>query len=222
MAYPGLSLRAGTEQTEAVTTSLRCPVCRQLGSFHGLRDVHDAGWQQQELQESKKVTFFYQAGVRRCPNTDCNAPVFVVLRQQKLLYSLPPEVLDFDPTGIPDAIKDTLEEAIKCHGTACFKASAIMVRRVLEELCSDRNAKGKNLKERLEALKGTVVIPQELLDAADELRILGNDAAHIEAKEYDNVGREEAEAAIELAKELLKAVYQYAALVSKLRALKKP
>jgi hypothetical protein len=97
-----------------------------------------------------------------------------------------------------------------------------MVRRVLEELCADRNAQGKNLKERLQALKGIVVIPQELLEAADELRILGNDAAHIEAKEYDNVGHEEAEAAIELAKELLKAVYQYATLVGKLRALKKP
>jgi len=37
---------------------------------------------------------------------------------------------------------------------------------------------------------------------------LGNDAAHVEAKAYDNTGKDEAELAIELAKELLKAVYQ--------------
>lgn len=65
-------------------------------------------------------------------------------------------------------------------------------------------------------------MPPELLAAADELRLLGNDAAHIEAKAYDAIGPEESELAIELAKELLKAVYQYSSLVSRLQALKKP
>jgi hypothetical protein len=97
-----------------------------------------------------------------------------------------------------------------------------MVRRVLEELCSDKNTPGKDLKARLAALGGNIVIPQELLTAADELRILGNDAAHVEAKAYDAIGPNEAALAIELAKELLKAVYQYSALVSRLKALKKP
>jgi hypothetical protein len=36
------------------------------------------------------------------------------------------------------------------------------------------------------------------------------------------VGKEEVEVGIEFAKEVLKAVYQYSALLSKLRALKKP
>lgn len=67
-----------------------------------------------------------------------------------------------------------------------------------------------------------VLVPKDLLDAADELRLLGNDAAHIKAKNYDAIGKDEAALAIELAKELLKAVYQYTSLVSKLRALKKP
>ncbi len=74
--------------------------------------------------------------------------------------------------------------------------------------------------QRLKSLNSTVIIPQELLDAADELRLLGNDAAHIEAKTYDTIGSYECEIAIELTKELLKAVYQYSNLVSKLRALK--
>jgi len=61
-----------------------------------------------------------------------------------------------------------------------------------------------------------------LLEAADELRLLGNDAAHIEAKTYDAIEAEEVEVAIDLAKELLKSVYQYGSLVNRLRALKKP
>ena len=96
-----------------------------------------------------------------------------------------------------------------------------MVRRTLEELCSDRNATGDNLKQRLTSLSGSVVLPQELLDATDDLRLLGNDAAHIEAETYDQVGEAEVNVAIELTKELLKAVYQYSSLVDKLKNLKK-
>jgi len=97
-----------------------------------------------------------------------------------------------------------------------------MVRRVLEDLCDDKNATGGDLRARLAVLGQNVLVPKDLLDAADELRLLGNDAAHIKAKNYDAIGKDEAALAIELAKELLKAVYQYTSLVSKLRALKKP
>lgn len=47
------------------------------------------------------------------------------------------------------------------------------------------------------------------------------DAAHFEARVYDTIDREEVETAIEFAKEILKATYQYTALLEKLRALKK-
>jgi len=56
----------------------------------------------------------------------------------------------------------------------------------------------------------------------DELRLLGNDVAHIEAKVYDQVGSAEVEAAIELTKEILKAVFQLDSLVTKLKSLRRP
>jgi Domain of unknown function (DUF4145) len=160
-------------------------------------------------------------GMRQCPNPECRSLVFTVVKNGKLEASYPPQVIDFDSTDLPPPILATLEEAIKSHAAGCFKASAIMVRRLLEELCSDKGATGNDLKARLAALGKTIVIPGDLLTAADELRILGNDAAHVEAKAYDAIGSNEATLAIELAKELLKAVYQYSSLVSKLKALKK-
>ncbi|WFU09098.1 DUF4145 domain-containing protein [Rhizobium sp. CB3090] len=129
--------------------------------------------------------------------------------------------MDFDNTNIPQEIAASLEEALKCHGAGCYRASALLVRRTLEELCADKNATGDNLKKRIEALKSAAIIPPGLLEAADELRVLGNDAAHIEAKDYDAIGPKESEIAIELTKELLKAVYQYDDLVAKLKAFKK-
>jgi hypothetical protein len=66
-----------------------------------------------------------------------------------------------------------------------------------------------------------VLLPQELLDGLDDLRLLGNDAAHIESQEFNNIGKEEVEIGIEFAKEVLKAVYQYADLLARLRSLKR-
>ncbi|WP_280940417.1 MULTISPECIES: DUF4145 domain-containing protein [unclassified Mesorhizobium] len=159
--------------------------------------------------------------MRRCPNPACSSLVFVATSNNEVV-SYPPEVIDFDATNLPPDILSTLEESIKCHAAGCYRAAALMVRRTLEELCDDKKAAGKDLKGRLAALSSVAVVPSELLTAADELRILGNDAAHIEAKDYDAIGKEESELAIELAKELLKAVYQYTSLVARLTALKKP
>lgn len=115
-----------------------------------------------------------------------------------------------------------MAEAIKCHASECYRAAALMVRRTLEEICLDRGATGNNLFNRIQALGGIVTLPKELLDSLHELRVLGNEAAHIEAKEYDQVGKEEVEVAIMLAKEILKSTYQYADLLGRLKALKKP
>ncbi len=65
------------------------------------------------------------------------------------------------------------------------------------------------------------MLPQELLDGLDDLRLLGNDAAHIESQEFNSVGREEVEIGIQFAKEVLKAVFQYSDLLAKLRSLKR-
>jgi hypothetical protein len=166
--------------------------------------------------------------MRVCPNLECGGLVFLLYSREAFSYTLPelqwwpPEVIDFDATNLPNPILGSLEEAVKAYAAGCYKATALMVRRLLEELCEDKQATGKDLKDRLKALRKNIVIPDELLAGADELRLLGNDAAHVESKEYDAIGPAEALLAIELAKELLKAVYQYTALVDKPRTLKKP
>lgn len=162
----------------------------------------------------------YRTGQRRCPNPECMAHVFVV-RHGPVAFSYPAAKLDFDPTGVPEAIRLRLEEAITCHANQCWIAAAMLVRRTLEELCDDRGATGKSLNDKLEGLKAKIVIPAELLEALHHLRLLGNDAAHIEAKTYATVGEAEVEIAIALAKEILKSCYQYRDMLGKLKALQK-
>lgn len=207
---------------DPMNMNLRCPACRHIGSFHGAKtnDVRSGIVEnvQGRFQQVGQRTF----GIRVCPNSECRSVLFIALdSKSKERVTFPPEVIDFDATNLPDDILSSLEEAIKCHAAGCYRAAALMVRRTLEELCDDKNATGSNLKVRIAALNSVAVIPAELLNAADELRILGNDAAHIEAKDYDKIGEEESELAIELTKELLKAVYQYTSLVQRLTALKR-
>ena len=114
-----------------------------------------------------------------------------------------------------------MEEAVTCHANHAFIAAAIMVRKTLEELCRDRGVSGRNLKERIKALGLSAILPAELFGGLDDLRLLGNDDAHVESTMCDTVGSEEVEIALEFTKEVLKAVYQYSTLVAKIRSLKK-
>jgi hypothetical protein len=198
--------------------SLRCPACRRDVTFDslGLPDV--------KMHVREPAFLDLLAGQRRCGNPECRAHLFVIRGNygpEPIRVTYPPETIDFDASDIPDRIVDAFEEAIKCHSRQCFVAAAIMVRKTLEEVCADRKATGGNLKAKIEALGDKVVLPQPMLDALDDLRLLGNDAAHLEARVYEEIGQEELEVAIDVAKEILKATYQYEGLMSRLRALRK-
>lgn len=202
---------AGVGDAAGRPLSARCPACRQLGTFEVIgRDL--------ALASSDRTVLC--VGHRRCPNPQCMAHIFVVVKDGGIATSYPPLRIDFDAVNVPAGVVKAFEEAVTCHANDCFVASALMIRKALEELCQDRQAKGANLKERIRSLGNKIVLPQELLDGLDELRLLGNDAAHIESREYDKVGKEEVEVGIEFTKEVLKATYQYSALLGRLRSLK--
>ena len=167
-------LKGGQQVGRNATIALRCPGCRQIGTFDGVL--------QQDVQTKTDGRTCF-AGLRLCPNPSCRALIFFAQDTNppfQLLHSYPPERLDFDATNIPASVTKALEEAITCHANECFIASAIMVRKTLEELCHERGATGANLKERLRNLGTKVILPQELRDRLDDFRLLCNDAAHIE------------------------------------------
>lgn len=189
----------------------RCPYCGNSGTFEPV-GIQDVG----------KQSGTRKFGHRRCPNPKCHAHIFCVLNDHdELMGMVPTQRIDFDTKNIPDSIIATLTEAITCHADSCYKASAMMVRRTLEELCELHAAKGKDLKAKIVALREKVTLPKPLLEGLDDLRLLGNDAAHIEAKVFENIGAEEVALAIDVTKEILKAIYQYDTLISRFAAFKK-
>ncbi|WP_444463895.1 DUF4145 domain-containing protein [Rhodobacter capsulatus] len=208
---------AVVENNKIYSIQLRCPHCSALGTFGsvvgGLR-----------YKKRKAISSSYDivtAAVRMCPNPKCCGLVFTITSSaQETLSVSPPELLECSFEDVPAAIAATLKEAIACHSAGSFRASAMMVRRLLEELCEDAGVEGRTLHDRLKGLRTKITLPEELFNAMDELKALGNDAAHIEAKSYAMIDREEAELSIELAKEIVKARFQHKSLVERLKSRK--
>lgn len=198
-------------QDQRRPATLRCPNCRHQGALEGHANAKD-------LHVGEGVI----VGHRRCPRPDCHQHVFTVMdgRTEAIVTTYPLERLDFDATNLPDRVRESMEEAVACHAAEAYTAAGMMVRKTLELLCDEQEAEGNNLYERLEALRGSVVIPQALMEGLHDLRLLGNDAAHAEIRTFSRVGKEEVELAMDVAKEVLKAVYQYSSLIERLRERK--
>ena len=178
-----IKVKAFTQLPPQVVAA-RCPHCGKEATFDpmGLNDIHVDG--------------SHIVGQRRCPNPECKCHIFVVIEAGRIISAYPPIRIDFDKENIPENVLNSFEEAIACHSSSYFIASAIMVRRTLEEICFDKKAKGEKLKERIKALESKIVVPKELLEAMDELRLLGNDAAHIKAQTFGKISEEELEIAM--------------------------
>ena len=204
----------GSSIGSVVSIVTTCPVCSKGGTLVPFSNIPDC-----RINNRQNEAFV--AGQRKCPNPSCSAHIFFLRAPDGATVFYPKLRIEFNAESIPAQIRSSFDEVVTCHAEGCYVASAIMVRRTLEELCEDKGCTGSNLFQRIEALKNSVVLPQELFAALDELRLLGNDAAHLESKSYDNIGEEELSVAIELTKEILKSVYQMEGLVNRLRKLKK-
>ena len=206
-------IQEGTQHTgKSPKVSWRCPVCLQFSTLDRMPGVDDA------VQGQLRV------GIRRCSNPVCLEAIFVELVDHgvNVHACYPSQVITFDSTNLPEGVVKSLKEALTCHAHQCFVAAAIMIRKTLEELCTHQNVTQGNLKTKIAQLANTITLPQELLAAMDELRLLGNDAAHIESRTFTEIGKTEIEVAIEFTQEILKAVYQYQHLLERLRLLKAP
>lgn len=220
LVVPNAFVTEGAQLSSAncPAVSIRCPHCRQLGSFNSIQAVSFRRQVRSKANVGALATVGFIASIRICPNQTCAGLVFVIQDDRGVLEIEPPELLDFNPQGLPQRCLHTLKEAVACHGAGAYRAAAMMVRRLLEEICEDNDAEGETLHQRLRSLRAKVVLPEEFFSAMTELKTLGNDATHVEARAYDSIGQEEAEISIELAKEVLKALYQLRGLIDKLTA----
>ncbi|MDO5665533.1 MAG: DUF4145 domain-containing protein [Bacteroidia bacterium] len=81
------------------------------------------------------------------------------------------------PLGLPESIAKTLKAAEKIKSID-VNAYTILLRRLLEQVCIDRNAEGNTLASMLNDLAGKNEIPEKLVKVAKGLKDFGNIGAH--------------------------------------------
>ncbi|GAA2372192.1 DUF4145 domain-containing protein [Nonomuraea africana] len=107
---------------------------------------------------------------------------------------------------VPPAVRQELAHA-RAGLRAGSPASAVVhVRRLLEAVCADHGVTGRTLFHALGELRREGLIDGWLLSWAEELRELGNEAAHLGSRP---LGRSEAEDAVELAEAFVDYVYVF-------------
>jgi hypothetical protein len=107
--------------------SVRCPHCRELGSF-GVVGNAAITFQKSGSHGPNRVELPYFASIRVCPNVKCNGLIFAIQNnQQKTVEIEPPQLLDFNIDNLPPRCQETLKEAIACHGAQELDAQTAKV-----------------------------------------------------------------------------------------------
>jgi len=83
-----------------------------------------------------------------------------------------------DVSGLPESVRRTFRSAQSCFDTGNFKPCVVMCRKCLEAVCTFLGVKDGSLAVRLRTLRDSGRIEAKLYEWADELRLVGNDAAH--------------------------------------------
>lgn len=79
--------------------------------------------------------------------------------------------------GVPKDIYSAFESAVKTKGID-YSICLLSLRRVLEMICKDKGAEGRNLEKKIDDLIEKKIFPPMIEDACWIIRQMGNDAAH--------------------------------------------
>ncbi|MFC4587148.1 YbaK/EbsC family protein [Sphaerisporangium corydalis] len=107
---------------------------------------------------------------------------------------------------IPERLRAELREAKDCLRAGAHSSAVVMVRRLLEGVCADHGVTAAPLSQALKVLSRRGLIEGRLLVWAEDLRLIGNEAAHIRA---GRIPAEDARDAVVLAEALLDYLYVF-------------
>lgn len=128
--------------------------------------------------------YAYNYTFSKCPK--CESPLLIEQEREfdsnKFYWGTPKLIypnLDFHINPIiPEKLRASLNESIKCYKGNSYTATAIMCRRTIEGFCFLNGIKERSLAKSIEKLKTDGVINDQLFEWANELRLIGNEAAH--------------------------------------------
>ena len=91
---------------------------------------------------------------------------------------LPLHAIGKEYPGVPTKIESAASEAWACFSIHQNRAAALMARVVVEGTAKQQGFTSGNIYQKIDQMGERGVIPPKIRDAAHEVRLLGNDAAH--------------------------------------------
>jgi len=111
------------------------------------------------------------------------------------------------PDYVPEPIRLTLEEALKCHRIKAWNGCAALSRKAVEIMATDLGGQGRTLFKKLADLKERKVISEKFWLGEDIVRDLGNLAVHHDPDSTRECRYDEANCALAYAYEVSKQIY---------------
>ncbi len=105
---------------------------------------------------------------------------------------------------LPDLVRESYEDAVRCENAKLWTPAAVMVGRALEAVCREYAPGEKSIHKGLQVMEANGLISKELLQWADQLRLLRNMGAHPSAQ---RLTREDATEGIDFLQAILEIMY---------------
>lgn len=189
---------------ENISEILSCGHCSNISRMQILGSIYD----NDEYYEGDEGPFIdsgttYQVLV--CPACKKKNLVrfdwYEEMENEHIQYEMLYPTNDKTPLGLPQDIQNAYKAAERVK-TVDVNAYAILLRRLLELVCLDRNASGGTLASMLQDLSNKGEIPEKLVRVAKGLKDLGNVGAHAAIGELK-------ESEIPIIKALIQAILEY-------------
>lgn len=161
--------------------------CFHCGNTGLMNYVGNTYWTFDEVERNALGDVIYAVQIEHeywhvfeCPV--CHKPVLISEYCFDAQESMP-EIKTEYPTiavsrdGVPKDIYSAFESAVKTKGID-YSICLLSLRRVLEMICKDKGAEGRDLEKKIDDLIEKKIFPPMIEDACWIIRQMGNDAAH--------------------------------------------
>ena len=161
--------------------------CFHCGNTGLMNYVGNTYWTYVEVERNSFGEVIYAVQIEHeywhvfeCPV--CHKPVLISEYCFDAQESMP-EIKTEYPTiavsrdGVPKDIYSAFESAVKTKGID-YSICLLSLRRVLEMICKDKGAEGRDLEKKIDDLIEKKIFPPMIEDACWIIRQMGNDAAH--------------------------------------------
>lgn len=198
--------------------------CFHCGNTGILNYIGQTRWNDEDIIFSSNGDVIHKAVMEHedwylfeCPV--CHRPV--VIRQDTIDFAeysyepvsaFPSYLISTD--GIPEEIHSAFEAAIRTKGidsAICL----LSLRRVLEMICKEKGAIGRDLEDKIENLISTGILSSSFSDACWVIRQLGNSAAHADK---ERIYTYQVEQTIEFVSTIINYLYSMPVRVAKMKS----